>query len=103
GYRHCIEMLVLFIQHLPEILIVFCLGILFNGRRGLAIIDVAQIRDIYFSAAIKILEVVVTFSAGADGCHRKPVTGCKKASAEYMPWDNKESCRGHGGAAQEVP
>src|SRR3984957_1170990 len=103
GHRYRVEMLVLLVQHLPEILIIFCLGIFLNGSRRLAIIDIAEIGDIDLAAAIKILEVVMTFAAGANGRNRKPVTGGKKSSAEYMSWNNKESGSSKRSSAQELP
>src|SRR5579859_7012328 len=102
-YGHRIEMLVLLVQHLAEILVIFRLGILLDGSRRLTVIDIAEIGDIHLPAAVKIPEVVMALSAGANGGNRQPVTGSKEPPAKNMPWHDKKTRGRHRGAAQEFP
>src|SRR5258708_39238996 len=90
GDGYGIDVFMLFLQHFPEILVVFRFWEFLDGSGGLAVIDIAEGHYIHFPAAVKIPKIVSSFAACSDGCDGQPVAGGNKSFSQHMAGNDKE-------------
>jgi hypothetical protein len=101
GYGNVagIDIIFLFAQHFPEILVVFGIRPSLSGVDALPVVDITECDNIYIGRFREIPQVIIAFASCANGANIQLITGRYISAAQYMAGNNKKAC----GCERSVP
>ena len=103
GYGAGVDVLFLFFQHFPEVLVVFCFWEALSGFGRAAVVHVAKRDDVHFRAGGEFFQVASPFAADADACDVQFIAGRHEAAAQYVAGYDDEAACGKGSVFHEFP